>query len=212
MRRNAEPDMETLLEMPQVNTVKPGKKDAHGIYFFVGQRDDLLDAGAYRQRFFDTDYDCGINIGGLWRSLALCRGHYDLHANISPYRDCRADRFGGQHLGRKCRLEKSYHAGASLLDFPDVPLLTALEHSYSFPSGHTFSSFAAATAIAIGNRRWAIAAMGTAALIGFSRVYLFMHYPSDVLGGALLGIAFGALAWKYSGRLCRAWQTEDYKD
>jgi hypothetical protein len=98
------------------------------------------------------------------------------------------------------------------IDFPDVPLLTALEHSYSFPSGHTFSSFAAATAIAIGNRRWAIAAMGTAALIGFSRVYLFMHYPSDVLGGALLGIAFGALAWKYSGRLCRAWQTEDYKD
>ena len=58
----------------------------------------------------------------------------------------------------------------------------------SFPSGHTSASFAAATAIYAINRRWGIAAYILAALIGFSRLHLGVHFPTDVLAGAILGV------------------------
>ena len=57
----------------------------------------------------------------------------------------------------------------------------------SFPSGHTAVSFAAATAIYAINRKWGIAAYAFAVLMGFSRLYLGVHFPLDVLGGALVG-------------------------
>ncbi len=82
-----------------------------------------------------------------------------------------------------------------LIDAPKV-------NDFSFPSGHTFSSFAAAAALWCGGKRqWGIMAMLLAAAIGFSRLYLFMHYPSDVLAGAVLGLAFGRLAWYVSGKM-----------
>lgn len=61
----------------------------------------------------------------------------------------------------------------------DVELLISRPHDYSAPSCHTLSSFAA---------------LVLAALIGFSRLYLFVHYPSDVASGFLLGIALGFFA------------------
>lgn len=60
--------------------------------------------------------------------------------------------------------------------------------SYSFPSGHTMSSFTAATILFCREKSSGIFFYVIAALIGFSRIYLFVHYPSDVLGGILLGI------------------------
>ena len=76
--------------------------------------------------------------------------------------------------------------------------------NYSFPSGHTFGAFAMASALACGVRR----SIGTvflmlAALIGFSRMYLFVHYPTDVIAGAALGIFFGVVAWRLAGRILR---------
>jgi Membrane-associated phospholipid phosphatase len=60
---------------------------------------------------------------------------------------------------------------------------------FSFPSGHTASSFAAAGAFFYcGNKKWGILALILAGFIGFSRLYLGVHYPSDVLFGALLGM------------------------
>ncbi|MBQ8606285.1 MAG: phosphatase PAP2 family protein [Clostridia bacterium] len=59
---------------------------------------------------------------------------------------------------------------------------------FSFPSGHTLSSFVAATAIALRNKEIGIPALVLAALIGFSRNYLFVHYPTDVLAGCVIGI------------------------
>lgn len=67
-------------------------------------------------------------------------------------------------------------------------LLIAAPHSYSFPSGHAGSSFAALTVIFAMNKKMRIPASVYAILIAFSRVYLFVHFPSDVLAGALLGI------------------------
>lgn len=65
---------------------------------------------------------------------------------------------------------------------------------YSFPSGHTLASFEAATAIFFYYRKWGIAAFCLAVLIGISRIFLLVHYPSDVIVGAVLGILFAAVA------------------
>lgn len=75
-----------------------------------------------------------------------------------------------------------------------VSLALRAPTSYSFPSGHTASSFAAATAIFGFHKKWGAGALCLAALVGFSRLYLFVHFPSDVLAGAVLGILSSVFA------------------
>lgn len=65
---------------------------------------------------------------------------------------------------------------------------------YSFPSGHAQASFAAATAIYRNKKKAGKAALLLASLIALSRLYLCLHYPSDVLAGALFGIILGIIA------------------
>lgn len=68
-----------------------------------------------------------------------------------------------------------------------IPLITP-PTDYSFPSGHTAASFAVGVLLFRKlPKRYGIPALVLAALIGFSRLYLGVHYPSDVLAGALLG-------------------------
>lgn len=74
-----------------------------------------------------------------------------------------------------------------------VRLLIPHPEGFSFPSGHTGASFAAAAALFFGKTRMGVPAFIMAALIGFSRIYLYVHYPTDVLAGALLGIMLGWL-------------------
>ena len=74
-----------------------------------------------------------------------------------------------------------------------IPLLVEKQHDFSFPSGHTIASFEAATVIAIHNKKWGVAALVLAVLIAFSRMYLYLHYPTDVLASVVLGIAFAYL-------------------
>lgn len=71
-----------------------------------------------------------------------------------------------------------------------VELLVARKTSYSCPSTHTAWAFAAATSIFLHFKKWGIGLFVVAAVIGFSRLYLFMHFPTDVLFGAVLGAAF----------------------
>ena len=72
-----------------------------------------------------------------------------------------------------------------------VELLIAAPTDASFPSGHTAASFAAVFALkTAGSPLWK-PALAVALVIAFSRLYLYVHWPSDVLGGALLGAAVG---------------------
>ena len=73
-------------------------------------------------------------------------------------------------------------------------LLVARPSSSSFPSTHSAWAFGAATAIFMQHRKMGVAAYVVAALIGFSRLYMFLHFPTDVLFGMVLGIALGVLA------------------
>lgn len=69
-----------------------------------------------------------------------------------------------------------------------VTLLIPYPSEYSFPSGHTSNGFAAATAVFLNFRKSGILALVVAGIIAFSRMYLFVHYPTDILGGIVLGV------------------------
>ena len=82
-------------------------------------------------------------------------------------------------------------------------LLPQRPTTYSFMSGHSLSSFAATTVIFLHNRKWALPAGIAAALIAFSRLYVYVHFPTDVLAGMVFGIALATVLVKGTDYLLR---------
>lgn len=75
-------------------------------------------------------------------------------------------------------------------------LLIAAPGDFSFPSSHTAASFAASCALLKGSKRLGAFALVLAVIISFSRMYLYVHYPSDVIAGAVIGALLAAAAGK----------------
>ena len=76
-----------------------------------------------------------------------------------------------------------------------IVLAVSRPSAYSFPSGHTGSSFAAAMGLFLCHKKWGIAALVFAGIMGLSRMYLFVHFLTDVLAGALLGVLCAVAVW-----------------
>lgn len=73
----------------------------------------------------------------------------------------------------------------------EIKLLVDGLHDYSFPSGHTIASFEAATVLLLNSKKMGIPALILAILIAMSRLYLYVHYPTDVIFSLFAGILFG---------------------
>jgi undecaprenyl-diphosphatase len=113
----------------------------------------------------------------------------------------------GGSIGRLAVLAAALAVGASIILFmgikqligrprpcatwPDLPCLLAPPDRFSFPSGHSMTAFAAASALSGVLPVLLPPLLSAALLIGASRVFLGLHYPSDVLVGALIGSGLG---------------------
>lgn len=96
------------------------------------------------------------------------------------------------------------------LTLDHVRLLVNAPHSFAFPSGHTASSFAAASGAALAAKRllgkvpsWGWGMLALAAAISYSRIYVGVHWPTDVAAGAVLGLASG---WVGARLALRRWR------
>ena len=84
---------------------------------------------------------------------------------------------------------------------PSIVLLIPPEHEFSFPSGHTLASFEGAVSLFLYHKKSGITALILASLIAFSRLYLMVHYPIDVIVGTILGSAFAFAAYKITEQI-----------
>lgn len=72
--------------------------------------------------------------------------------------------------------------------FQDISLLIKKPITYSFPSGHTFSSFAVSGVLSVYFTQYRMIFLSIAFLIALSRIYLYLHYPTDVIAGIVFGL------------------------
>ncbi len=82
---------------------------------------------------------------------------------------------------------------------PGITLLVPNLTDFSFPSGHSLSSAIAVTILCFANKKFALWAVPLGLIIAFSRLYLMVHFPTDVAAGILLGVVIGCLT-VYCGR------------
>lgn len=84
-----------------------------------------------------------------------------------------------------------------------IVLLTERMHDFSFPSGHTIASFEASVVILMNHKKAGIAALILAFLIAFSRLYLYVHYPTDVIFSMVVGTIFAFIGNAAAGAIVK---------
>ncbi|MCR5452896.1 MAG: phosphatase PAP2 family protein [Lachnospiraceae bacterium] len=92
---------------------------------------------------------------------------------------------------------------------PDLNIIIKEPTDYSFPSGHTSVWFALCTGVFCWNKRWGIIATVVAALVAFSRLYLTVHFPTDVLGGAFVGIIMAIISYRATKYIDKKYSLEN---
>ena len=92
---------------------------------------------------------------------------------------------------------------------PSIRLLISNPEDFSFPSGHTLASFEAAIMIFLHNKKWGTVALVIATLISFSRLYLFVHFPTDILGGILLAATISTSLYYLWNKLEKVKKTKE---
>lgn len=121
---------------------------------------------------------------GLGMGIALIMGLLICNVTLKPLvRRIRPYDYQLQHFGK------------------EIILLIEAQHDFSFPSGHTIASFEACTVLLLGNKKLGIPATVLAILISFSRLYLYVHYPTDVITSVVLGIIFGIIGYWAAGKI-----------
>lgn len=85
--------------------------------------------------------------------------------------------------------------------YPDIALLIPTPQDFSFPSGHTLSSFIGAILLTKTNKRFGYGAIPLAVLMAFSRLYLYVHYPTDILGGVILATVISFAVWRIGNKI-----------
>ncbi len=114
---------------------------------------------------------CGVAVL-LAYAMSCLIGHFGLKELIARARPCHADMA--------------------------ISLIEQCPKSFSCPSSHSCMAFSGAAAVFSYYKKIGMALFAYAAVIGFTRMYLFVHFPSDVLFGAVLGVVFGCAAAKLS--------------
>ena len=90
-----------------------------------------------------------------------------------------------------------------------VQVLVAKPKDFSFPSGHTAASFASVSALYLaGEKKMWKPALALAILIAFSRMYLYVHYPTDILGGVIFGSLSAWIGYQCSKKMFNIFQVE----
>ena len=83
----------------------------------------------------------------------------------------------------------------------EITLLIEAQHDYSFPSGHTIACFEASVVLMLNDKRLGIPALILAVLVSFSRLYLYVHYPTDVIFSVFAGTLFAFIGNALAGKV-----------
>jgi undecaprenyl-diphosphatase len=133
-----------------------------------------------------------VAVGGIW-----------IHGHIGKDKTLKRNAFKsalaiGLASGISTGLKYAVNRTRPFTAYPDVIIQRDHVGPYSFPSGHTTVAFATATSVSLTYRKWyaVVPAYLYAGMIGYSRMRLGVHYPSDVLGGIIIGTGAGFLTWK----------------
>jgi membrane-associated phospholipid phosphatase len=112
----------------------------------------------------------------------------------------------GINIGTTALLKSAFNRTRPADKYPGEIFVTTPSSGKSFPSGHTSQAFAIATTLTLQYHKWyvTVPAYLWAGCVGYSRMYLGKHYPSDVLGGAIVGVGSSFLSHVISNKLFRS--------
>jgi membrane-associated phospholipid phosphatase len=111
----------------------------------------------------------------------------------------------GINIGTTALLKNVFNRTRPADKYPGEVFVLDPSHGMSFPSGHTSQAFALATTLTLQYKKWyvTVPAYLWAGCVGYSRMYLGKHYPSDVLAGAVLGVGTSYLGYLITNKLFR---------